>query len=126
MFGARFTKYQLEPAPLPSVSISLSSGRPSAFAKAMASATAWMMPAHMIWLVAFAAWPEPVGAEVRHGAAHRLQHRARRARTPPRAADHDRERSVAGAFDAAADRGVEELDLPGSEPAAPPRARCPR
>ena len=59
MFGARCTKYQLEPAPLPSVSISGVSGRPSAFAKAMASATAWMIPAHMIWLVALAAWPAP-------------------------------------------------------------------
>ena len=60
MFGARFTKYQLEPAPLPSVSISLSSGSCSDFANAIASATAWMTPAHMIWLVAFAAWPEPL------------------------------------------------------------------
>ena len=48
MNGARFTKYQLDPAPLPKVSMTRSSGKPSAFAKAIASATAWMMPAHMI------------------------------------------------------------------------------
>src|SRR5882762_4365287 len=54
MLGARCTKYQLEPAPLPRVSISLSSGNPWACANAMASATASMMPAHMIWLVALA------------------------------------------------------------------------
>ena len=40
MYGARCTKYQLEPAPSPSVAITCVSGSPSAFAKAMASATA--------------------------------------------------------------------------------------
>src|SRR6185437_6334943 len=61
MFGARWTKYQLDPAPLPSVSISFSSGSPCARANAIASETASMMPAHMIWFVALAAWPAPVG-----------------------------------------------------------------
>src|SRR5277367_5844086 len=48
MNGARLTKYQLEPAPLPNTSITRFNGRHSACAKAMASPTAWMMPAHMI------------------------------------------------------------------------------
>src|SRR6185436_5283893 len=61
MFGARCTKYQLEPAPAPSVLTTRSSGRLCAPAKAMASAQARMMPAHMIWLVALVAWPEPLG-----------------------------------------------------------------
>src|SRR5205823_1390553 len=52
MLGARCTQYQLEPAPLPRVSISFSSGNPCARANAIASATASMMPAHMIWLAA--------------------------------------------------------------------------
>jgi len=30
-------------------------------ANAIASATAWMTPAHMIWFVALAAWPAPLG-----------------------------------------------------------------
>ena len=55
MNGARLTKYQLEPAPWPSASTTAASGRPSALAKAIASPTAWMIPAHMIWLVALVA-----------------------------------------------------------------------
>ena len=61
MFGARCTKYQLEPAPAPSVDTTRSSGSWCAPAKAMASAQARMMPAHMIWLVALVAWPAPPG-----------------------------------------------------------------
>ena len=57
MNGARLTKYHEDPAPLLSVSMTLSSGSPSAFAKAIASATAWITPAHRIWLVALVAWP---------------------------------------------------------------------
>ena len=82
MLGARCTKYQEEPAPLPSVSISLSSGSPCARANAIASATASMMPAHMIWLVALAAWPLPYGAEMGDGASERLEDRLRALEAP--------------------------------------------
>src|SRR5579871_5038134 len=61
MNGARCTKYHEEPAPLPSVSMTLSSGRPSALAKAIASAAAWIAPAHRIWFVALVDCPKPVG-----------------------------------------------------------------
>ena len=47
--------------------MSFGSGRPWAWAKAMASATASMIPAHMIWLVAFAAWPLPVAPNMIRG-----------------------------------------------------------
>src|SRR5688572_14208158 len=61
MFGARCTKYQLDPAPAPRVATTRSSGSWWAPAKAMASAQARMIPAHMIWLVALVAWPLPQG-----------------------------------------------------------------
>src|SRR3977135_3437698 len=119
MLGARCTKYQLEPAPLPRVSISLSSGNPWACANAMASATASMMPAHMIWLVALAAWPLPVGpkcAMVRPSAC-RIGRGAGRARSRPGggAPGHDGERGVAAALDPAAHRTIEEFHAAGRE-----------
>src|SRR5882762_8867378 len=86
MLGARCTKYQLEPAPLPRVSISLSSGNPWACANAMASATASTMPAHMIWLLALAASPLPVGprcALVRPSACRIGSARSKPAGVPP-------------------------------------------
>ena len=48
------------PRPCPASRSAASSGRPSALANAIASATAWMIPAHMIWFVALAAWPAPL------------------------------------------------------------------
>ena len=101
---------------MPSVSISCGSGSPCALAKAIASATAWMTPAHMIWFVALAAWPEPARSEVRDGAAHGLQHRLGALEGWPRSAHHDGERAVARTFDATADRRIEEFRAAGGQP----------
>ena len=62
--------------------MSLSSGRPWACANAMASAHASMMPAHMIWLVALAAWPHAGRAEEGDGACRAPGGSAGHARTP--------------------------------------------
>ena len=68
-----------------------------------------MMPAHMIWLVALVAWPEPAGPKCSMvlPIAARIGLRAFERRGV--AARHDGERAFLRAFDTAADRRIDEL-----------------
>jgi len=86
MKGARWTKYHDAPAPLPRISITRSSGRPSARANAIASAATCIAPAQRIWLVAFVAWPAPlppISTTVLPSASSRGFARSKVAASPP-------------------------------------------
>ena len=109
MFGARCTKYQLEPAPLPSVS---SARRAAALAPREGHGLgAGLDDAGAHDLVG--GLGGLAGAARRRNASMvlpmRCEHRPRALERPRVAADHDGERAVLRAFDAAADRRIEEL-----------------
>ncbi len=65
----------------------------------------------MIWLVAFAAWPLPVGPKCGDRLAECREHGVGALEASSRAADHDGERGVACALGAAAHGAVEERSL---------------
>ena len=68
-----------------------------------------MMPAHMIWLVAFAAWPLPVAPKCVTVLPIAARMGCARSNASVCAAHHDGERGIARAFGAAAHGAIEEV-----------------